>query len=706
MVAAFALIGTALHGLDSSYHAVGQPESAKATRLIDQAFPPRLQPAADTSDVVIVHSTHHAVQSPAFRRFVGQLSAAIRRTGRASSPTSYLTAGRSLVSDNGHAALITFSSPSATAVKPIVAAVQRASSSDFTASITGNYPATLDFSKLSQSDLEHGELAFGLPAALIVLVLVFGAIIAGLVPVAMGIVSILVGLGIVALLSLAFSLSVFIVNMLTAMGLALGTDYSLFIISRYREERGRRHDQFDAIARAGATANRAVLLSGSTFVIAMFGMLIVPTQIMRSLALGAIVVGIVSIVCALTLLPALLGLLGDRVNALRVPLLARNLGRTEAAEGRMWRTIVERILRRPVASLTIATTLMLAAALPIFGLHVGSSGISSLPASMASKQGYAALQRYFPAQSTYPAQIVAQGGSPTARTAALVRLRARLRGDPRFGPGMLVGSRTYNVTLLSVPVRGDPSSRAAVAAVRDLRRSVLPAALAGTGARAYVGGDAAENADYYDAVTRPAPAVLAFVLGLTFVALLVAFRSVPVALISIALNLLSVGAAYGLLTLVFLHGVGASLFGFEHVRAIDAWVPLFLFSVLFGLSMDYQVFLLSRIKEHHDVSGDTSEAVASGVASTARIITGAALIIIVVFIGFALGQLVMFQQMGFGVAIALLLDATVIRVVLLPSLLRLLGERVWYLPRALTWLPRVELGHGRPNPAREVRHGH
>jgi len=233
-----------------------------------------------------------------------------------------------------------------------------------------------------------------------------------------------------------------------------------------------------------------------------------------------------------------------------------------------------------------------------------------------------------------------------------------------------------------------------VAAIRDLRHKLLPTALAGTGAHAYVGGDAAENADYYDAVTSPPPAVLAFVLGLSFVVLLVAFRSLVVALISIALNLLSVGAAYGLLTLVFLHGVGASLFGFEQVHAIDAWVPLFLFSVLFGLSMDYQVFLMSRIKEHHDVSHDTTEAVASGVATTARIITGAALIIIVVFIGFAMGQLVMFQQMGFGVAIALLLDATVIRVVVLPSLMRLFGERAWYLPRALAWLPRVEIGHG------------
>jgi len=226
--------------------------------------------------------------------------------------------------------------------------------------------------------------------------------------------------------------------------------------------------------------------------------------------------------------------------------------------------------------------------------------------------------------------------------------------------------------------------------VRQLRREI-PSDFAGSGAHVYVGGKTAENVDYFDAVTTPTPYVLAFVLGLSFLLLTVAFRSVVIALVSIVLNLLSVGAAYGLLTLVFLHGIGSGLLGFEHVHSIDAWVPLFLFSVLFGLSMDYQVFLMSRIKERYDSSGSTREAVASGVASTARIITGAALIIVVVFVGFARGDLVMFQQMGFGVAVALLLDATIIRSVVLPSALRLLDRRSWYLPHWLDWLPHVEV---------------
>ena len=230
-----------------------------------------------------------------------------------------------------------------------------------------------------------------------------------------------------------------------------------------------------------------------------------------------------------------------------------------------------------------------------------------------------------------------------------------------------------------------------MSAVRKLRSDTIPAVFAGSGAHVYVGGDTAENVDYFDAVTNPTPYVLLFVLGLSFILLTIAFRSIVVALVSVLLNLLSVGAAYGLLTLVFLDDRGASLFGFQHTHVIDAWVPLFLFSVLFGLSMDYQVFLMSRIKERYDHSGSTHDAVTWGVASTARIITGAALIIVVVFAGFAAGKLVMFQQMGFGIAVALLIDATVIRSVVLPSVLGLLDERSWYLPSWLEWLPHVEI---------------
>jgi putative drug exporter of the RND superfamily len=689
VVAALVLVATSLHGLTSNAHVVGSPESTKAAKAIEKAFPPT--PAdlkRQVSDVVVVSSSRYTVDSPQFRALVSTLVGQIRATGKVTNAQSYLTGNRALVSRDRHAALVQLEIGSDSAAKPVVSVVQKADRSPFSVTITGDHSVGNDFNTLSQRDLEHGELAFGLPAALVVLVLVFGAVAAGLVPVLMAILSILVGLGLVALLSLAFSLSVFIVNMLTGMGLALGIDYTLFVISRYREERALGLAKEDAIGRAGATASRAVLFSGSTFVVALLGMLLVPTTIMRSLALGAIVVGVVSVIAALTLLPALLSLIGDRVNAFRVPLVGRNIG--SGAEGRFWRAIVEAVLRRPALSLALGAGAMIAAAVPIFGLHIGASGVSTLPNNLPSKQGYLALQREFPAGNPYPAQIVVVGGSSGVRD-DLGHLEQRLAADPRFGPGTIATSQAAHTWLLSVPVRGDAVAPAAIAAVRDLRAHVLPAAFAATGAQVYVGGKTAENADYFDAVTRPTPYVLAFVLGLSFVVLTVAFRSLVVALVSIVLNLLSVGAAYGLLTLVFLHGFATKFFGFQHVHSIDAWVPLFLFSVLFGLSMDYQVFLMSRIKERYDHGETTRDAVASGVATTARIITGAALIIVVVFTGFARGQLVMFQQMGFGVAVALLLDATLIRSVVLPSMMSLIGERSWYLPRWLDWLPHIEV---------------
>lgn len=688
VAAALALIVTSLSGLTADATVTGKTESKTAADLLARAFPPTpAELARQVSDVIVLSSARFPTSAPAFRREVATLVAQAKATGKAASVRSYLSGRPGLVSAGGHAALIQLLVDTDDDIIPIVTVVRRADKdAGFHVAMTGEHTVGNDFGTQSQSDLKNGELAFGLPAALVVLMLVFGAVIGGLVPLMMAVISIMIGLGIVAGLSLEFSLSVFIVNMLTGMGLALGIDYSLFVISRYREERLAGSTEEQAIAIAGATASRAVLFSGGTFVVALFGLLLVPTTIMRSLAAGAIIVGVVSVAAALTLLPALLGLLGDRVNSLRVPIVGRNLGRSE---GRFWRAIVDWVIARPMLSLLGSVAVLLAAATPLLGLHIGSSGVDTLPNSLLAKKGYVALQRSFAAQNPYPAKIVVQGGGAAAKS-GLAALKARYSNNANFGPGTLQSAPASHVLLLSLPVRGVADSRAAVAAVRQLRVDAK-ARLRGTGAAVYVGGHTAEQADYYDAVTQPTPYVILFVLGLSFILLTIAFRSIAVALISIVLNLLSVGAAYGLLTLVFLRGVGAGLLGFDHVDVVDAWVPLFLFSVLFGLSMDYQVFLMSRIKERYDAGASTREAVASGVASTARIITGAALIIVVVFIGFARGQLVMFQQMGFGVAVALLIDATIIRSVVLPSMLALLDRRSWYLPRWLEWLPHVEV---------------
>jgi putative drug exporter of the RND superfamily len=690
ILVALVLIVTSLKGLTSTAYVVGATQSKQAESLYAQVIGANASGRTPT-DVIVVSSASATVADASFRGYVNRLIAEVRTDPGISSVETNLSAGSRLVSSDRRAALIELRAASDADIKPVVKAVQAASGSGgFSAAITGDHTVGNDFTTQSSKDLAHGEIGFGLPVALIVLVLVFGAVVAGLMPLLLGILSIIVGLGIAAVFAREFTLSIFIVNMMTAMGLALGIDYSLFVTSRFREERARGLDKEAAIARAGATASRAVLFSGSTFVVALLGLFIVRTNVLRSLAAGAVIVGAVSVVAALTLLPAVLSLMGDRVNSLRLPIVGRNLGAASASGSRNWRAFIERVLRRPVVSLVVAGGVMLLAAAPVLGLHIGQSGVSTLPNSLPSKQGYVAVQRLFPNQNPYPVEIVVDGGSATDR-ADLAKLQATLASETAFGSGTIQASSNGKLLALTVPIKGAPVSNIDVAAVRKLRSDLIPAVFAGSNTAVYVGGTTAETADYFSAVSSPTLFVLLFVLGLSFVVLMLAFRSLVIAVVSILLNLLSVGAAYGLLTLVFLHGIGAGLFGFHQEAAIDAWVPLFLFAVLFALSMDYQVFLMSRIKERYDETGSTREAAISGVASTAKIITGAALIIIAVFSGFARGQLVMFQQMGFGVAVALLLDATLIRTVILPSALTVLGERSWYLPRWLKWLPHLEI---------------
>jgi putative drug exporter of the RND superfamily len=689
VMVALILVGTSLHGLTTSAHVVGTTQSSQAEALYRQAL--GASASQRPTDVIVVSSKSATVTDGSFRQFVARLASQVRTASGVTHVATDLSAGSRFVSSDHHAALIALRAASDADIKPVVKDVQAANGSGgFSVAVTGDHTVGNDFTTLSASDLQHGELDFGLPISIVILLLVFGAVVAGLMPALMALLSIIVGLGIAALLAQEFSLSVFIVNMMTGMGLALGIDYSLFMISRFREERGHGRGQEAAIRMTGATASRAVLFSGSTFVVALLGMFLVPVTILRSLAAGAVIVGVVSVAAALTLLPAMLSLIGDRVNSLPLPIVGKHLGRSDAAEARIWRAVTGRVMRRPAVSLALAGGFMVLAALPVLGLRIGQSGVTTLPGNLPSKQGYLAVQRYFPGQSQDPVEIVSVGGTGIAR-ADVAKLEAVLAGDPRFGPGVVQASPDGKILTLTVPIRGDVVSSQDVAAVLNLRQQLIPRAFAGSSAPVYVGGQTADEADYFHAVSSPVPYVLAFVLGLSFLLLLLAFRSLTIAAVSILLNLLSAGAAYGLLTLVFIHGVGAGIFGFQQVPAIDAWVPLFMFSVLFALSMDYQVFLMSRIKERYDQCGSTREAVADGVASTAKIITGAALIIVAVFAGFARGQLLQFQEMGFGVAVALILDATLIRLVILPSTLSLLGQRSWYLPRWLDWLPHLQM---------------
>jgi putative drug exporter of the RND superfamily len=675
-------------------------ESKQADRILDEGFPQQAASGEAITEVVVVRAEDGEVRSAVTRARVAALADELRAAGA----TRVVTYGeeRRLVSQDrdSTALLLALGRDGEDDVEGVVDAVERLDDQPgYTAAVTGNWTADADEDAASLEDLKKGELFFGAPLALIVLLLVFGAVVAGLVPLMLAIASIVVALALVALLAQAYDFSVFTQNMLIGMGLALGIDYSLFTLSRFREERLQGREKLDAIAASGATAGRAVLFSGMAFVLAMLGLLLVPSTIFRSLAAGAILVGLVSVVAALTLLPALLALLGDRVNALRIPFFGRA---TEQAgrEGRFWGGIVDRVTRRPVLSLVLAAGLLLALAAPVLALDTGTSGAATLPDRFESKRGYLLLREEFPEQSTEPVEIAVAGDvREPGVEGALAGLEQELARRPIFGEPTVEENEAGTVARVTVPIADNPDGERAIEAVRGLRSEVVPRAFAGVDAEVYVGGDTAEELDYHDTVDFWLPLVLLFVLGLSFVLLTIAFRSIVVPATAIGMNLLSVGAAYGLLVLVFQEGIGNEVLGLREAETIDAWVPLFLFAVLFGLSMDYQVFLLSRIRERYTQTGDTDAAISFGIGSTARLITGAALIIIAVFWGFAMGDTIALQQMGFGVAVALLIDATIVRSVLVPATMKLLGERNWYLPTWLSWLPDVRVEGAEPLPS-------
>jgi RND superfamily putative drug exporter len=695
-------IGTSLGDvLTTDAKMTNDPESYRGYDLLDAHFPPSTD---YVNELVVVYSRLLRVTDPEFRATVQSLARSIEAT-RVVQPvrTFYSTGDRQLVSPNRHATilLVGMLGDGDDGIEQVIDAVDAGSGGGFVTTITGEFTADHDFTRLSQEDLEQGELRFGLPVALIVLLLVFGAVVAGLIPVLVALVSIVIALGLTALVGQAFDLSVYVVNMISGMGLALGIDYSLFVVSRFREERRRGGERLDAIATVGSTTSRAVLFSGSAFVLAMLGMVLVPDTILRSLATGAVLVGIVTVLAALTLLPSVLALLGDRVNALRVPWLGRRAQEEAGAEGRVWSRVVRSVTRAPVLAAVISVAALLLVAAPVLSIQTGLTGVRELPNRFHAKQGFTMLEQEFGVGTPDSVQVVVDGDVRSAPLRqAIAELARRIGAEGAFLQPEVSTSPDGRVAKVEAFVAGDSRDERALTAVQGLRSTVVPAVFAGHDATVYVTGETAEVLDYRALTDEWLPIVFVFVLGLSFVLLTVAFRTIVLAAVAIGLNLLSVGAAYGLIVLVFLKGFGRDLLGFTEVDVIAAWLPLFLFAVLFGLSMDYTVFLLSRIREHVAAGERTTTAVERAVASTARIITGAALIIIAVFIGFAAGDQVEFQEMGFGIAVSLLIDATVVRLVLLPAVLAILGERTWYLPRWLGWLPHLEVeGPGAERPA-------
>ncbi len=685
------------------------PESVRAEDLLEQ----RLRGPQSTNEIIIVRSADVTVDDPQFQALVEGIYTDVAALGPgiiAGGTNFYQSNDPSLVSQDRRTTILPFvmagdHEEAEDNVGGVIDIVETADGTDdFAVLITGGASISEEIGVQAQHDLERGE-SIGIPIALLVLVLVFGALIAAGVPLLLGILSIAVAVGATALFGQVFQFSFFVTNVITMMGLAIGIDYSLFIVSRYREERNRGLAKQDAIAATGATASRAVFFSGMTVVFALFGMLLVPSTIFRSLGAGAIIVVVVSVLVSLTLLPALLGLLGDKVNALRVPFIGRGAIQADHEKrGGFWDTVTSFVMRNPVISLIASAALLIGLAVPYLDINTGSAGVSTLPEALQARQGFEILQEQFSFGLVSPAEIAIEGDiAGDAVQGGIERLESTLAAHPEFGPGKLTVNEPGDVALYSVPVNGDTTSNDTLASVRALREEYVPQAFAGVDATVLVGGETAKTMEYIDQTAESTPIVFIFVLGLSFVLLTLVFRSIVVPFKAIIMNLLSVGAAYGLLVLVFQKGVGNELFGFQQVDIIEAWVPLWTFSILFGLSMDYHVFLLSRIRERFDRTGDNRESVAFGVRSTAGIITGAALIMASVFGGVALGDLVMFQQMGFGLAVAVLLDATIVRSVLVPAAMELLGDRNWYLPPFLRWLPDLRFegeGSGKqPEPA-------
>ncbi len=687
------------------------PDSKRANELVEQ----RLGRERQSREIIIVRSAQRSVDDAAFRAFVNDLHVRVTALGPeivlpGSSTTFYASGDASLVSQDRRTTIIPLVmagdlEAASDNIEKVQRLVEQARDRDgFQVYLTGTSSIGLETTEVAEQDLIKGEI-FGIAVALVILVLVFGAVVAALLPIIIGMLSIFIAIGIAAIVSQGFELSFFVTNMITLIGLAVGVDYCLFIVHRFREERRRGRTKEEAIAMTGSTAGRTVFYSGLTVVLALIGMVIVPTTIFQSLGLGAILVVIVAVLASMTLLPALLSILGDRINLLSIPLFGRGHARIdEERPGGFWDRTARVVMRQPLISLVVSAGLLIALAVPYFSLNSGFVGIQTLPENLQSRQGFLILDQEFSTGRITPAEVVVDGpASSPAVQGGIERLKGILAGDPAFAtPFPLETNAAGDLALLQVPVNGEPVGDQAIAAIKRLRRQYIPRAFDGVPAEVLVTGETAFNTDFFRLTSDITPAVFAFVLGFSFLLLMLVFRSIVVPLKAILLNMLSVGAAYGLLVLVFQKGWAHSLFGFQQVDTVEAWVPLFLFSILFGLSMDYHVFLLSRIRERYDQTGENTGSVAFGIRSTGRLITGAALIMVAVFSGFASGDLVMFQQMGFGLAIAVLLDATIVRMVLVPSSMQLLGRVNWYFPKALRWLPDVRVETERPEPARAM----
>jgi uncharacterized membrane protein YdfJ with MMPL/SSD domain len=691
VLVAFAL-GNATGTTEIDQDTSGVGESGRADRILDAGFK---LPAAES---VLVQSDTLVATDPAFQSAVQDVVARVSKLDAVKNIRSPLEPGNAgQIAKNGRAALVEFdirgdSDDAADKIDPVVAAVgdvQKAHPQLFIGEF-GDASIDKEIEGAFGDDLKKAGI-LSLPVTLIILTLVFGALVAAGIPLLLALTAIFATFGLVALPSSIVPLDQSVYEVILLIGLAVGVDYSMFYLKREREERAAGRSASAAVAAAAATSGRSVLISGLTVIIAMGGMFFAGVQGMSAFAMGTIIVVAVAVLGSLTVLPALLCSLGERVERGRVPLMRRL--RSANREPRLWGAIIDGVLRRPLLSVAIAGGLLVALGLPALQLRTVNPSPETFPKSLAVIQVYDHMQEAFPGKAI-PANVVVKApdiNAPAVQAAIGDLQKRALASDRLQGPITIDVNDAGTVANIAIPIDGNGSDAASNASLASLRDDVVPATVGALpDVEVGVTGFTAESKDFGDKIKSVAPLVFGFVLLLAFALLLVAFRSLVIAIKAIILNLLSVAAAYGVLVLVFQHGWGKGFLDFESTAGIDSFLPIFLFVILFGLSMDYHVFILSRIREAYDRGMNTEQAVAHGIKTTAGVVTSAAFVMVCVFSVFATLQILILKQFGVGLAAAILIDATIVRAVLLPATMKLLGDWNWYLPKWLEWLPQLE----------------
>jgi uncharacterized membrane protein YdfJ with MMPL/SSD domain len=648
------------------------------------------------SEVVFIQSDKFTVKDPQFTAAIEDVTSHLSKVPYVQDVKSPLE-GESAVSDDGHAALVDFdvagdSTEARERIDPVLAAVAAAQKRhpDLAVEQIGDASSNKAVNETITDDLASAGM-LSIPITLILLLITFRSLVAASVPLLIGLSSVIAALGLVNIASQIVPIDSNLSAVILLIGLAVGVDYSLFYLKREREERAAGRSETAALEASAATSGRAVLISGATVIVAMAGMFISGDKTFISFAMGTIIVVAVAVFASLTVLPAMLSWLGDRVEKGRVPLLGR--GRRGVGESRFWTGLTGAVMRRPGFSLVVTGALLVALAVPALQMKSVTSAVDQLPDDLPVIVTYNKVKKVFPQEGVTATVVMkvddVQAGGPTTGIAALVDAVDR---NPRyFKPGTeLIESKDGTVAQINIPTVGSGNDQASFDALAKLRDDIVPATVGKVeGATVNVSGEAAASEDFRTNLDSRLPLIFAFVFGLAFLLMLVTFRSIVIPIKAILLNLLSVGAAYGVLVLVFQNGNGESLLGFTSNGGVTNWLPLFLFVVLFGLSMDYHVFILSRVRELYDRGMSTDEAVQRGIATTAGTVTSAAAVMVGVFLVFVTLQFLDFKELGLGLAVAVLIDATIIRGVMLPAAMKLLGDWNWYLPNWLEWLPRI-----------------